>query len=108
MHTYIAAETYSVNLVVDDGISGTGNCSSSINISGAPPTDGEALYNQNCGFCHGDPADPDGMGPLAFTVPGAADCSIKGAIYNPSPWGVEQMAFLKGTLSDAQLASIAN
>lgn len=110
-HSFTTAGIYLVSLTVNDGKGESASCETDVAIAAAPPpaTDGEALYNNRCVFCHGNPADPSGMGPLAFTVPGASSCSIRGAIYNPAPWGVETMAsLLQGTITDAEIDLIAN
>ena len=109
-HTFTTAGTFNVNLSVSDGRGASGACNAAVIIAAAPPpaSDGEALYNSRCVFCHGDPADPTGMGPVAFTVPGASSCSIRGAIYNPAPWGVETMAsLLQGAITDSEIDLIA-
>jgi MYXO-CTERM domain-containing protein len=66
------------------------------------------LYDDNCGFCHGDFDVPPQLAPQK--VLGARGCSIDGSIYGTSvfPGGVPEMQFLQGLLNPAEIAGISS
>ena len=71
---------------------------------------GEALYMNNCAFCHGDPMGSEPPPAAPIKVGGARICSIQGAIYGTAvfPNGVEDMRFLQGMLSSDEIRQIAD
>jgi len=101
-HSYTAAGTYTVSLVVNDGEFDSAPATSSSEVSDpADKSDGQALYNANCLACHGDPwAGPavDDTLPGLRRVAGARSCNIEGSIFGTSvfPNGVPEMQFLQG------------
>jgi len=101
-HSYPAAGTYTVSLVVNDGEFDSAPATSSAEVSDpVDKSDGEALYDANCLGCHGDPwAGPavDDTLPGLRRVTGARSCNIEGSIFGTSvfPNGVPEMQFLQG------------
>jgi PKD repeat protein len=101
-HSYAAAGTYTVSLVVNDGEFDSAPATSSSQVSDpADKSDGQALYDANCLACHGDPwAGPavDDTLPGLRRVAGARSCNIEGSIFGTSvfPNGVPEMQFLQG------------
>ncbi len=108
---------YVVQLIVSDGEFDSVPDTVMITAQAAA-TGGELLYNQNCGFCHGDPF----VGPAADAtlaglrrVTGARVCSIEASIFGNNagkpgdvrfPDGVPEMIFLQG-LSFDQMQDMA-
>lgn len=110
-HVYSAAGDYTVRLVVSDGeLSGESTATARISDPG-DMSDGEALYNDNCAFCHGDPWDGEAVDESLSgirRVAGARSCNIEGSIFGTSvfPDGVPEMQFLQG-LSEAEIDAMA-
>lgn len=111
-HTYSAAGSYTVTLIVNDGEldSATATTTATITDPGVQ-SDGEALYEANCLACHGDPWDGpavDDSLPGLRRVAGARACNIEGSIFGTSvfPNGVPDMQYLQG-LSESEIALIA-
>ncbi|MDH3908618.1 MAG: PKD domain-containing protein [Gammaproteobacteria bacterium] len=112
-HSYVAAGVYEVSLVVSDGNLESAPAATRVEVvdlvAGQP--DDAALYDTNCGFCHGDPwagaAVEDAL-PGLRRVGGARSCNIAGSIYGTSvfPNGVPEMQFLQG-LTEADIDAIA-
>jgi len=111
-HSYAAADTYTVGLVVGDGEFDSPRVDTTVEVSDpADKTGGEALYGSNCLFCHGDPwAEPavDDSLPGLRRVTGARSCNIDGSIFGTSvfPNGVPEMQFLQG-LTEAEIDAMA-
>jgi MYXO-CTERM domain-containing protein len=115
MFTADLAGDYVVQLIVNDGEFDSAPNTVLITAQ-VPQTGGELLYNDNCGFCHGDPfAGPAVDSALAGLrrVTGARACSIEASIFGnpaaknkglrkqiPFPDGVPEMAFLQRLSSD--------
>jgi mono/diheme cytochrome c family protein len=101
-HSYAAAGTYTVSLVVNDGEFESVPATSSAEINDpVDQSDGEALYDASCLACHGDPwAGPavDDALPGLRRVAGARSCNVEGSIFGTSvfPNGVPEMQFLQG------------
>jgi mono/diheme cytochrome c family protein len=112
-HSYAASGVYEVTLVVSDGDLESAPAATRVEVvdlvAGQP--DDTALYDTNCGFCHGDPWDgaavEDAL-PGLRRVGGARSCNIAGSIYGTSvfPNGVPEMQFLQG-LTEADIDAIA-
>ncbi len=118
--TFVAdvAGDYVAQLIVNDGMDDSAPDTVMITASAVPPMGGEALYNANCVFCHGDPfmgpaVDPTLVGQRRVT--GARECSIEASIYGnpraeydetPFPNGVAEMQFLRG-LPEADILAIS-
>ena len=118
--TFVAdvAGDYVAQLIVNDGMDDSAPDTVMIMASAVPPMGGEALYNANCVFCHGDPfmgpaVDPTLAGQRRVT--GARECSIEASIYgnpraeydeSPFPNGVPEMQFLRG-LPEADILAIS-
>ena len=109
-HSYAADGTYTVSLVVKDGLLDSDIATTAAEISTPPANDdGEALYGASCLGCHGDPwAGPavDDTLPGLRRVAGARSCNINGSIFGTSvfPNGVPEMQFLQGlTVADIDL-----
>lgn len=111
-HTYAAAGTYTVGLVVNDGEFDSPRAEAVVEIAEpVEESDGEALYNAYCLSCHGDPwAGPAVDDTLAGLrrVAGARSCNIYGSIFGTSvfPNGVIEMQFLQG-LTEAEIVAMA-
>lgn len=112
-HSYTAAGVYEVSLVVSDGEL-TSDPSTArvevVDVVAGQPDDG-ALYDSNCGFCHGDPWGGPAVDDTLFglrRVAGARSCNIAGSIFGTSvfPNGVPEMQFLQG-LTEAEIDEIA-
>jgi len=101
-HSYAAAGTYTVSLIVNDGEFDSDPATSSAEVSDpVDKSDGEALYDANCLGCHGDPwagGAVDDTLPGLRRVAGARSCNIEGSIFGTSvfPNGVPEMQFLQG------------
>lgn len=101
-HSYAAAGTYAVSLIVNDGEFDSDPATSSAEVSDpVDKSDGEALYDANCLGCHGDPWAGLAVGdtlPGLRRVAGARSCNINGSIFGTSvfPNGVPEMQFLQG------------
>jgi len=112
-HSYAAAGTYTVSLVVNDGEFDSPVATGVVEITvPVAPSDGEALYNANCVGCHGDPWDgPAVDAALAGLrrVAGARSCNISGSIFGSSvfPNGVPEMQFLQG-LAQVDIEAMAD
>ena len=111
-HTYEAAGTYTVSLIVNDSDFDSAAAMSEVTISDpADPSDGSALYATNCVACHGNPwIEPavDDTLPGLRRVAGSRSCNISGSIFGTSvfPNGVPEMQFLQG-LSEAEIGELA-
>ena len=111
-HSYAAAGTYTVSLIVSDGEFNSDPATSSAEVSDpVDKSDGEALYDANCLGCHGDPwVGPavDDTLPGLRRVAGARSCNIEGSIFGTSvfPNGVPEMQFLQG-LTAPEIDSLA-
>ncbi len=112
-HSYMAAGVYEVSLIVSDGQLESAAATTRVEVvdpvAGLP--DDAALYDANCGACHGDPWDGpavDDMLPGIRRVAGARSCNIAGSIFGTSvyPNGVPEMQFLQG-LTEADIEQIA-
>lgn len=112
-HSYAAAGTYVISLVVNDGELGSAAATTMVDVAAvvAGQPDGAALYESNCAMCHGDPwygpAVDDEL-PGLRRVGGARSCNIAGSIFGTSvfPNGVPEMQFLQG-LTDADIERMA-
>jgi len=112
------AGDYVVQLIVNDGEFNSAPNTVMITAQVAV-TGGELLYNQNCGFCHGDPIVGPAVDPTLAglrRVTGARVCTIEASIFGNHagkpkdvrfPDGVPEMAFLQG-LSFGQMQEIAD
>ena len=111
-HAYAAAGTYTVVLVVNDGEFDSDRAEAAVEI--AEPvveSEGEALYNANCLFCHGDPWDGAAVDESISglrRVAGARSCNIYGSIFGTSvfPNGVPEMQFLQG-ITEIEIEAMA-
>lgn len=114
VHTYTAAATYTVALVVNDGQSDSARSETTAEITNpVSGGDGAALYNVNCLGCHGDPwEDPasDANLPGKRRVAGSRECTIHGSIFGTSvyPGGVPGMQYLQDVLSDTDIEALAD
>jgi len=112
-HAYAAIGSYTVSLVVNDGEFDSAAVTTTANIDVAVAGDeGQALYDANCAFCHGEPWDEPAVDDALAgqrRVAGARSCNINGSIFGTSvfPGGVPAMQFLQ-SLTGAQLDSIAD
>ncbi|MDJ0751141.1 MAG: PKD domain-containing protein [Woeseiaceae bacterium] len=111
-HSYAAAGTYTVSLVVNDGEFDSAPDETTVEVTDpADPSDGQQLYDTYCLSCHGDPwtapAVDDTLAGLR-RVAGARSCNIDGSIYGTSvfPNGVVEMQFLQG-LTEAEVDAMA-
>ena len=114
MHSYASSGVYEVSLIVNDGEFASAAVAARVEVidlvAGRP--DGAALYDANCGFCHGDPwngpAVDDSL-PGLKRVAGARSCNIAGSIDGTSvfPGGVPDMQFLQGRLTEAEIDTLA-
>lgn len=114
-HSYAAAGTYTVTLVVTDtgGLQATATTTASIETRSSTP-DGESLYNAWCLGCHGDFDQPNQAS--AIKVLGARACSIDASINgnhaagsaSPYPDGVPEMQFMQGSLSHPEVDAISS
>jgi PKD repeat protein len=113
-HRYASSGVYEVTLIVNDGELASAAVAARVEVvdlvAGQP--DGAALYDANCGFCHGDPwgasAVEDAL-PGLRRVAGARSCNIAGSISGTSvfPGGVPEMQFLQGNLTEAEIDMMA-
>jgi PKD repeat protein len=112
MHSYAAAGTYTVTLVVNDGEFTSDPATSSAEITDpVEQSEGEALYNTNCLACHGDPWDGPAVDEMLAglrRVAGSRSCNIEGSIFGTSvfPNGVPEMQYLQG-LGAAEIEAMA-
>ena len=111
-HTYAAAGTYTVGLVVNDGQLDSSRAEAAVQVvEAAEASDGQTLYESYCAFCHGDPwaapAVDESLSGLR-RVAGARSCNIAGSIFGTSvfPNGVPEMQFLQG-LTEAEIDAMA-
>ncbi len=111
-HSYAAAGSYVVSLVVNDGEFDSARDETIVEVTDpADPSDGQALYDTYCLSCHGDPwAAPavDDMLAGLRRVAGARSCNIDGSIFGTSvfPNGVLEMQFLQG-LTESEIDAMA-
>jgi PKD repeat protein len=112
-HDYAIAGVYEVSLVVNDGEFDSAAATTRVEVVDrvADQPGGAALYDSNCGACHGDPWDGqavEDMLPGLRRVAGARSCNIDGSIFGTSvfPNGVPEMQFLQG-LAEADIEAIA-
>lgn len=112
-HIYSAAGDFTVSLIVNDG---EFDSAAVVTVAGITDTvvqsDGQMLYDANCGFCHGDPWDGpaiDGSLSGLRRVAGARSCNIYGSIFGTSvfPDGVPEMQFLQG-ITEAEIGAMAD
>ena len=113
-HRYASSGVYEVTLIVNDGELASAAVATRVEIidlvAGQP--DGAALYDANCGACHGDPwgasAVEDSL-PGLRRVAGARSCNIAGSISGTSvfPDGVPERQFRQGSLTDAEIGMMA-
>ncbi len=112
-HDYAIAGVYEVSLVVNDGEFDSAAATTRVEVVDrvADQPGGAALYDSNCGACHGDPwggQAVEDMLPGLRRVAGARSCNIDGSIFGTSvfPNGVPEMQFLQG-LAEADIEAIA-
>ena len=112
MHSYAAAGTYTVTLVVSDGEFASDPATSTVDVTDpVEQSEGEVLYNADCLACHGDPWDGPAVDDMLAglrRVAGSRSCNIEGSIYGTSvfPNGVPEMQFLQG-LGAAEMEAMA-
>ena len=113
-HSYAAAGTYRISLVVNDGELDSAAATTTVDvvILVASQPDDTSLYDTYCLGCHGDPwAGPavDDELPGLRRVAGARSCNIAGSIFGTSvfPDGVPEMRGLASLVSDADIERMA-
>lgn len=104
MHTYGAANTYSVKLTVTDNTGATNSATQSLVVNAPtttpPPSTGQTLYDTNCASCHG----PSGAG-----VKTGSGGPIIGATANQITRAIAVVPTMKSlsTLSASDIQAIA-
>lgn len=105
----VGVHTVTLEVTDDSGLTATDEVVVTVRAPGAGGS-GEALYNANCAFCHGDPTSNGPAPDAPQKVAGARVCSIEGSIYGTAvfPDGVPEMQFLQGSLSGDDISAISD
>ena len=112
-HTYAAAATYTVSLVVSDAEFDSEVATGTVEVSDpAENSDGQVLYDSQCLSCHADPWSGPAVDDSLFglrRVAGSRSCNIAGSIFGTSvfPNGVPEMQHLQG-LTESEIAAMAD